>query len=127
MLYGFNIPNGVSVPASVAEISKSIIVSDEVRNKKIISQVDNILPIVVIEDAALMASMSDITTLSSGFDALTHAIESLISKDATLFTKSLANDAIEIIIKNLPKCYDEPDNIKARENLAYGSYMAALA
>lgn len=112
---------------SGAEVSKSLVLSDEVRNKKIVCNAENILPIIVIEDANLMTTMPDITTLSSGFDALAHAIESLFAKNATLFTKSLANDAIEIIIKNLPKCYDNPENISARENLAYGAYMAALA
>lgn len=113
--------------SSGAEISNSIVLSDELRKKKIICFADKVLPIVVISDANLMTTVPDITTLSYGFDALAHAIESLISKKATLFTKSLANDAIDIIIKNLPKCYDEPDNIEARENMAYGAYMASLA
>ena len=112
---------------SGAEISKSIVIADEVRNKKIICYCEDVLPILNIEDASLMTTMSDITTLSSGFDALTHAIESVLSKNANLFTISLANDAIDIIIKNLPICYDHPDNIEAREKMAYGSYMAALA
>lgn len=113
--------------SSGAEISNSIVLSDEFRNKKIICFADKVLPIAVISDANLMTTVPDLTTLSYGFDALTHAIESLISKNATLFTKSLANDAIKIIVKTLPKCYDEPDNIEARENMAYGAYMASLA
>ncbi len=112
---------------SGAEISKSIVFSDEVRNKKIICTSPQAVPQVVFSDADFHTTMPDITTLSSGFDALSHAIESLLSKNATLFSRSLANDAIEIILKNLPKCYDNPDNISARENMAYGSYMAALA
>ena len=122
--------NIIAIPTtsgSGAEISKSIVLQDEVRNKKIICSADNLLPVVVIEDANLMTTMPDITTLSSGFDALCHAIESLLSKNVNLFSKSLANDAIEIIIRNLPKVYDEPDNIIARENMSYASYMAALA
>ena len=116
-----------TISGSGAEASKSFVLSDEVRNKKIVCSCDKVLPKTVICDPALMTVMSDITTLNSGFDALSHAIESLISKKSTLFTKSLSNDAIEIIIHNLPKCYDNPENIKARENMAYGAYMAALA
>lgn len=116
-----------TVFGSGSEVSKSLVLCDEVRNKKIICTAENILPKIVITDPSLMTVMSDIATLNAGFDALSHAIESLISKNSTLFTKSLANDAIEIIVKNLPKCYDEPDNIKAKENMAYASYMAALS
>ena len=116
-----------TIPGSGSEVSKSFVLCDEVRNKKIVCFADNILPTTVICDPTLMTVISDITTLNSGFDAIAHAIESLISTKSTLFTKSLSNDAIEILIKNLPKCYDEPDNFKARESIAYGSYMAALA
>lgn len=120
----------IAIPTTAgsgSEISKSLVVLDEVRNKKIICKGDNFLPYMTIFDPELLISMPDIVTLSSGFDALCHAIESLISKNSNLFSKSLANDAIEIIYKNLPLSYDEPDNLKARENMAYASYMAALA
>ncbi len=120
----------IAVPTtsgSGAEASISLVLADEVRNKKIICVAESALPIVTISDANFLAKMPDIVTLSSGFDALTHAIESLLSKNATLFTRSLANDAIEIIIKNLPKCYDNPNSIAARECMAYGAHMATLA
>lgn len=120
----------IAIPTTAgsgAEVSKSIVVLDEVRNKKIICKGDNFLPYMTIFDSELLVSMPDIVTLSSGFDALCHAIESLISKNSNLFSKALANDAIEIIYKNLPLCYNEPDNLTARENMAYASYMAALA
>jgi len=120
----------IAIPTTAgsgAEISSSLVFSDEVRNKKIICSADNILPVVTIFDASLLTTMPDITTLSSGFDALCHAIESLISKNANVLSKALANDAIEIISKNLPLCYDEPNNLSARESMAYASYMAALA
>ena len=85
------------------------------------------LPIETFIDAELMTTMPDIVTLSSGFDALAHAVESLISIKANMFSDTLAKDAIKIIIKNLPLCYDDPENLEARENMAYAQYIAGLA
>lgn len=112
---------------SAAEASKSFVVHDDILNKKIICFNDKCLPVETIIDAELLASMPDIITLSSGFDALVHAIESLISKNSNPFTKALSRDAIRLVIENLPICYDEPNNIKARENMAYAEYMSGIA
>ena len=112
---------------SAAEASKSFVVSDEIIGKKIICFNDKCLPIETIIDADLMSSMPDIVTLSSGFDAMSHAIESLLSRKANTFTKALARESIKLIYENLPLCYDEPTNLKARENMAYAEYMAGLA
>lgn len=112
---------------SAAEVSKSFVVHDELLGKKLICFNDKCLPVETIIDAELMASMPDIVTLSSGFDALSHAIESLLSKNANTFTKTLAREAINLIFTNLPVCYDDPNNLDAREKMAYAEYMAGLA
>lgn len=112
---------------SASEISKSFVITDEVAKKKIVCFNDKMLPVETFIDPELMVSMPDIVTLSSGFDALSHAVEALITKKATIFSKTLAREAVKIIIKNLPLCYDDPENIEARENMAYAEYMAGLA
>lgn len=112
---------------SASEVSKSFVITDEVTNRKIICFNDKVLPVETFIDAALMTTMPDIITLSSGFDALAHAIESLISKKGNTFTKTLAREAVKLIIQNLPKCYDDPEELEARENMAYAQYMAGLA
>ena len=112
---------------SAAEASKSFVVSDEIIGKKIICFNDKCLPIETIIDSELMASMPDIVTLSSGFDAMSHAIESLLSNKANVFTKTLSREAIKLVFENLPICYDEPTNLEAREKMAYAEYMAGLA
>lgn len=112
---------------SAAEASKSFVIHDDILGKKLICFNDKCLPVETIIDAELLSSMPDIVTLSSGFDALAHAIESLISKKANPFTKTLSEQAIRLIVNNLPICYEEPNNLEARENMAYAEYMAGLA
>lgn len=112
---------------SASEVSKSFVVTDEITKKKIVCFNDKILPIETFIDPDLHVSMPDIVTLSSGFDAISHAIESLISNKANIFTKTLAREAIKLAIANLPLAYDEPENVEARENMAYAEYMAGLS
>ena len=112
---------------SAAEISKSFVVADEIVGKKIICFNDKCMPIETFIDAELLTTMPDIVTLSSGFDAFSHAIESLIANNANPLSKALSKDAIKLIVENLPLSYDEPTNLQARENMAYAEYMAGMA
>ena len=112
---------------SASEISKSFVITDEVNEKKIVCFNDKMLPIETFVDPELMVTMPDIITLSSGFDALAHAIESLITTKSNMFSETLSKDAVKLIIKNLPICYDDPENLEARENMAYASYIAGIA
>lgn len=120
----------IAIPTTAgsgAEISKSFVVNDEIIGKKIVCFNDKCLPIETIIDAELMVSMPDIVTLSSGFDALSHAIESLISNNANVLTKALAKESIKLVVQNLPISYDDPNNLEARENMAYAEYLAGLS
>lgn len=112
---------------SAAEISKSIVITDEVTKRSLVCYNDKAIPVETFIDGELMTSMPDIVTLASGFDAFTHAVESLISKFANPFTIALSKEAIKLIGENLTKCYDEPDDLLARENMSYAGYMAGLA
>jgi lactaldehyde reductase len=112
---------------SASEISKSFVLTDELTSKKIVCFNDKMLPVETFIDADLMTTIPDIITLSSGFDALTHAVESLLSKKANMFSTTLSKEAIKIIVEYLPKSYDNPDDIEAREHMAYAEYIAGLA
>lgn len=112
---------------SAAEITRSFVINDDVTNSKIVCFNDKVVPAVSFVDAELMTTMPDIVTLSSGFDALTHAVECIISKKSNILSQTLAKEAIEIIVKNLKLSYDSPEDLQARENMAYASYLAGLA
>ena len=112
---------------SASETSKSFVITDEISNKKLVCFNDKCPPVETFIDAGLMSSMPDIVTLSSGFDAFAHAIESLLSNNANTLTKTLSKEAIKLVVNNLPLCYDDPNNLEARENMAYAEYMAGVA
>ncbi len=64
-------------------------------------------------------------TAASGFDALTQAIEAMISRKGTVFTGALALQAAKLLFHALPKAMN--DDKKSRHDMAYGSMLTALA
>jgi 1,3-propanediol dehydrogenase len=60
-------------------------------------------------------------------DALTHSIESYVSKDANPVTDAAAIQSIKLIANNLRQAVAMGDNLEARENMAYASLLAGMA
>lgn len=71
--------------------------------------------------------MSDRLTLSTGLDALTHAVESYWSKKSNPVTRELSKTSISLIINNLTKVLEEPYNVYYREKMCMASLFAGLA
>jgi alcohol dehydrogenase class IV len=60
-------------------------------------------------------------------DAFTQAIESYISKSRNHLSDYFAQKAIELLYFNLPKAFNNGEDIKSRENLLFGSFLSALS
>ncbi|MCI3009979.1 iron-containing alcohol dehydrogenase [Clostridium butyricum] len=85
------------------------------------------LPLVSINDPMLMVKKPAGLTAATGMDALTHAIEAYVSKDANPVTDASAIQAIKLISQNLRQAVALGENLKARENMAYASLLAGMA
>lgn len=86
-------------------------------------------PDIVILDPYLASEMPPQLTADTGFDALTHAIESYTAiRYKNDFSDALAIKAIQTIFEYLPIAYKKgAEEIKAREKLHYAATMAGLA
>lgn len=82
---------------------------------------------VVILDAALTLDLPVFVTASTAMDALSHAVESYVSLNATPVSKMFSLKAIDIIGANIEKVCENPKDIKIRENMLVGSYLAGCA
>lgn len=85
------------------------------------------LPQVSINDPLLMVKKPQGLTAATGMDALTHAIEAYVSKDANPVTDAAAIQAIKLISTNLRQAVAYGENLEARENMAYASLLAGMA
>jgi len=88
---------------------------------------DYLLADVAIVDPELTISLPPKVTAATGVDALTHAIEAYISKNANEVTDALAIKAIQLISASIRTAVRDGQNKQARSDMSYGSYLAGLA
>ncbi len=86
-----------------------------------------IIPSVAVLDPECTLSLPPKVTASTGFDALTHAIEALWSLQANPLSQTEAYAALALIRDHLEKAVDNPRDTHARLALANGSYLAGAA
>ena len=82
---------------------------------------------IAIVDAELMYTLPKSLTASTGLDALTHAIEGLITKGAWEMSDMFEVKAIEMICRYLETAVNNPSDAEARNGMAVAQYIAGMA
>ena len=112
---------------TAAEVTINYVITDEVNQKKMVCVDPNDIPAIAIVDAELMYTLPKSLTASTGLDALTHAIEGLITKGAWEMSDMFEIKAIEMIARYLETAVFEPTNAEARNGMAVAQYIAGMA
>ena len=112
---------------TAAEVTINYVITDEENVKKMVCVDPNDIPTLAIIDPELTLSMPRGLTASTGMDALTHAIEGLITLGAWEMSDMFETKAIEMIAKWLPKAVENPSDIEARDGMATAQYIAGMA
>jgi len=80
-----------------------------------------------ILDAEWTMSCPHSVAVSSGIDAMTHAIESFMCKQSNIITQLYSKEAFRLLWENLPCLVEDPNNLEKRQNILLGAYFAAVA
>lgn len=112
---------------TAAEVTINYVITDEANEKKMVCVDPNDIPAIAIVDAELMYTLPKGLTASTGLDALTHAIEGLITKGAWEMSDMFEIKAIEMITRYLETAVFEPTNAEARNGMAVAQYIAGMA
>jgi alcohol dehydrogenase class IV len=86
-----------------------------------------LLPSVAIVDAELTFTVPPAVTAATGMDALVHAVESYTAIRANELTDGIALQAIRLISRSLRQAVYNPNDGKAREEMAMGSLLAGIS
>jgi len=120
----------IAVPSTAgtgSEVTQWATIWDENKTSKFSIDDPLLKPKLSIIVPELTLSMSLNMTLATGLDAMCQAIESYWSKHTTPIVQEIAYRAVELIIQNLRKAIQQPDNINVREKLCRASVLAGLA
>jgi len=85
-----------------------------------------IIPDVAVVDPMLTLTMPPNLTAGSGMDALSHAIESMISIEATPLTDAIALEAVKLIFDHLRTAYHKGTDLEARCHMSLAANMAGF-
>jgi alcohol dehydrogenase class IV len=108
-----------------SEATSNYVLSDS-RGKQLTFSPE-IFPDTTLVDPTLTMTMPPKVTANTGFDALAHAVESMLSVDSNEITEALNLKAIRLIGKYLRIAYYQGQNMEARRGMSLAALSTALA
>lgn len=125
------VPPFIAVPTTAgtgSETTIAALITDTQTHHKYAIMDLALIPRYAVLDPELTVGLPPHLTAATGMDALTHAVEAYLcwtynTKESLRF----AEEAVEMIFKNLPKVYNDGTNIKARSEMLVASFKAGFA
>ncbi|MFD4351399.1 iron-containing alcohol dehydrogenase [Nocardia sp. NPDC058518] len=116
-----------STSGTGADVSQFAIVTDTAQRIKITILSRTLVPDISIVDPRLLITMPEDLNAATGLDALTHAIESFVSRAHNRLTDLHALHAVRLITNNLCQTMTHPRSAEPRIAMAQGSLEAGMA
>jgi alcohol dehydrogenase len=110
-----------------SEVTIAAVVSDPQQQRKLPLMDLKLMPVAAALDGELMTGLPAHITAATGMDALTHAVEAYISRNALKRTDILAVEATQLIMANLVTAVTEGSNVEARQAMTRASNLAGMA
>ncbi|MEO9571188.1 MAG: iron-containing alcohol dehydrogenase [Polaribacter sp.] len=112
---------------TASEVTINYVITDVERHVKMVMVDKNCLVSIAVNDPELMLGKPADLTAATGMDALTHAIETYVTKGAFGWSDALALEAIKLISRSLEEAVHNGSNIEARSQMAWGQFIAGQA
>ncbi|MEA2607797.1 MAG: alcohol dehydrogenase [Chloroflexota bacterium] len=119
----------IAVPTTAgtgAETNSFGVITDEAARRKAYIGHPSLLPVACILDPDLTAGLPPAATAATGIDALTHSLESLLSRNPNPFAEALALQVIRTVGAWLPRAVAAGDDMEARGQLLLASHLAGV-
>jgi alcohol dehydrogenase class IV len=120
----------IAIPTTAgtgSEATRFTIVTDSENDEKMLCIGVGYLPVAALVDYELTLTMPPRLTADTGIDALTHAIEAFVSRQANPVSDRFAIDAMRLIAPNLRRAWANGQDREAREAMMLGATYAGIA
>lgn len=124
------LPKMAAIPTTAgtgSEATRFTVITDTAKNIKMLLKGDCLIPDVAVIDGKLGVSAPKSVTVSTGLDALTHAVEAYTSRLAQPLTDSVCISAVKRLFTYLPKAYENGNDLEARNQTAIAALEAGIA
>jgi alcohol dehydrogenase class IV len=85
-----------------------------------------VLPRTVIYDPLLTLTLPIRMSVTSGLNAMAHAVEGLYAKEANPIISLMAEEGIRALASSLPGVHAKPSDISARSDALYGAWLCGV-
>jgi alcohol dehydrogenase class IV len=125
------VPGGplIAVPTTAgtgAESHTFGVITDETAGRKGYVGHPSVLPVWTILDPALTVGLPPAATAATGVDAMTHSIESKLSRHPNPFAEAMAFQGIRTVRTWLPRAVRDGTDLEARSQLLMAAHLAGL-
>ena len=110
-----------------SECTIAAVVTDPVQQRKLPAMDLQLMPTAAALDGALMTGLPPHITAATGMDALTHAVEAFVSRNALKRTDEKAIEATQLVMKYLDTAFTNGTDLEARQKMARASHLAGIA
>lgn len=110
-----------------SEASRFCAVTEEATGEHLLLSGLACVPEGAVIDYELTLDLPRRQTIDAGLNALTHALEAYVSRNASTLSDALALSALRLIGRALPKVVKAPHDAKAREDMMLGAMEAGMA
>lgn len=120
----------IAIPTTAgtgSEATDATVITNTKSDVKMMIKQPAFMPTIAIVDPILTITSPPAITAATGIDALSHAIESYLSRLAHPYSNVLALSAMELIVNNIIRVYEHGDDVDAREAMSLGSMQAGLS
>ena len=119
----------IAIPTTAgtgAETNTYGVITDEAAGRKRYVGHESVLPIVAILDPELTLGLPPEPTAATGVDALTHSLESLLSKNPNPLAEAIALGTIRTVGEWLPRAVDDGADLEARSRMLLAAHYAGV-
>ncbi len=109
------------------EVDRYAVTTIERTKEKISLAHPAIYPRISIDDPRYLLTLPRNQTIYTTLDALYHAIESSTARGSPPIVEPLAEEAVRLIARYLPRAVENPSDLEARYWLLYASMLAGIA
>ena len=120
----------IAIPTTAgtgSECTSMAVIKDREKNVKALIMDLNLIPPVGILDPELLLGLPPILTAATGMDAMTHAVEAMISTNYMPPADALAAHAIQLLLEYLPAAVKDGKDLEARSMTLIASAEAGQA
>ncbi len=110
-----------------SEVSRVAALKDSALQQKLFFESEYLAADVALLDPEMTKTLPPKLTAATGMDALTHAVEALLSSNEGPLTNALATYAVNAIFEWLPVAVKEGGNLDARAHMLFASTAAGAA